>query len=100
MTKRGASVWGDEARDERAIGTAARDYGRHVTLITSLSMGPWQRFYRDIVGGGGIAVNRSHRGTQTDSPTRCVKLFGRSPENLATGARAAFFVFLAATTEA
>ena len=55
-TKRRASGWGDEARDEGAIGTIARDDGRHVTLIASLSMGLWERFYRDIVGGGGIAV--------------------------------------------
>ena len=41
VTKRGASGWGDEARDERAIGTTARDDGRHVALIASLSMGLW-----------------------------------------------------------
>ena len=56
VTKRGASGWGDEARDERAIGTMARDDGRHVTLIDSLSMGLWERFYRDSSAADDIAV--------------------------------------------
>ena len=57
MTKRSASGWGVEARDEGAIGgTTARDDGRHVTLIDSLSMGLWERFYRDSSAADDIAV--------------------------------------------